>query len=749
MRKIKVTVGFVLWSGLFPGPSVPAADPSRLTLERIITADEFQVEAFGPARWLEDGTGYTTLERAEKGDGRDIVRSDPATGRRVVLVAAARLKPDGAKSPPAIADYAWSADGRALLVFTNARRVWRQDTRGDYWVFDLAAGTLRKLGGDVPEASLMFAKFSPDGRRVAFVRDANLYVQDRADGKVVALTTDGSATRINGTFDWAYEEEFSLRDGYRWSPDGESIAYWQVDTAGMKDYVLVNTTDDLYPKLTPIRYPKVGQANPSSRVGVVPSRGGETRWVDLPGDPRDHYIARMDWAAGSTELAFQRLNRPQNLDELMLADARTGRARAALAERDEAWVDVVDDVRWTGDGRRFTWISERDGWRHLYLAPRDGGEPRLVTPGPFDVIEVVRVDARAGEVDFLASPDDPKSRYLFRGPLDGSTPPRRLTPAGRSGTNGYQVSPDGRWAIHTHSTFRRPPTTDLIRLPGHEVVRNLVDNAAARARVEALAGDPGDFFRVGIGGGVELDGWVIKPPGFDPAKRYPLLMHVYGEPAGQTVVDRWGGRDYLWHRMLAQGGFVVASVDNRGTSSPRGRAWRKSIYRQVGILASKDQADALRALEARWPFVDPARVGIWGWSGGGSMSLNAIFRHPDLYQTAVAVASISDQKLYDSIYQERYMGLPATNPDGYRDGSPITFAEGLRGNLLLIHGTGDDNCHYQSCERLVDRLVALNKPFAMLAYPNRSHAIDEGPNTTRHLYESMTRFLGQNLRPGP
>jgi dipeptidyl-peptidase 4 len=365
------------------------------------------------------------------------------------------------------------------------------------------------------------------------------------------------------------------------------------------------------------------------------------------------------------------------------------------------------------------------------------------------VIDVVHVDEKARQVDFLASPDNPTQRYLYRIALDGSAPARRLTPSDQPGTHAYQVAPDGRWAIHTYSTFDRPPVIDLVSLPDHKVARTFIDNAATRAKLDSLKKTPTEFFRVEIEPGVELDGWCIKPPGFDASKKYPLLIHIYGEPAGQTVLDQWAGRNGLWHRMMAQRGYVVVSVDNRGTPAPRGRAWRKSIYRQIGILASKDQAAALQALEAKWPFIDRSRVGIWGWSGGGSMSLNAIFRYPDLYQTAVAVAFISDQRLYDTIYQERYMGLPQDNPDGFRDGSPITFADRLKGNLLLIHGTGDDNCHYQSCERLVDRLIAANKPFEMMAYPNRSHGISEGANTSRHVYETMTRFLEKNLPFGP
>lgn len=736
----------LLASALSSATTAQAPDPSVLTLDRIITADDFRAEGFGPARWLDDGSGYTTLEPGD--GGRDLVKHDPANGNRTVLVAAKELVPPGGTAPLGIADYAWSKSGSALLVFTNTRRVWRLHTRGDYWTFDLKTRRLAKVGGDAPEASLMFATFSPDGRRVGYVRDNNLYVQDLADGRVVALTSDGSPTTINGTFDWVYEEEFSLRDGFRWSPDGASIAYWQTDASGVKDYYLVNTTDGLYPKLTPIRYPKVGQANPSVRVGVVPSTGGETRWMAVPGDPRNHYIVRMGWA-GPSDLVLQRLNRLQNTDEVMLADAKTGEVRVALTERDAAWVDVVDDLHWLGDGRRFTWISERDGWRHVYVAPREGGEPRLVTPGEFDVIDVVRVDEKTNQIDYIASPDDPKSRYLYRAPLDGSAKPSRLSPADQPGTHAYQISPDGRWAFHTYSTFTRPPVVELVSLPDHKVARTIVDNAALRAKLDALGPTPTEFFRVAIGGGVELDGWCIKPPDFDPSKKYPLLIHVYGEPAGQTVLDQWGGRNTLWHRMLAQRGYLVASVDNRGTPAPRGRAWRKSIYRQIGILASEDQAAALRAMEARWSSIDAGRVGIWEWSGGGSMSLNAIFRHPDLYHTAVAVAFISDQTLYDTAYQERYMGLPAENPEGYRDGSPIAFAGRLSGNLLLVHGTGDDNCHYQSCERLVNALIAANKPFSMMAYPNRTHGISEGPNTSRHLYETMTRFLETNLPPGP
>jgi dipeptidyl-peptidase-4 len=348
----------------------------------------------------------------------------------------------------------------------------------------------------------------------------------------------------------------------------------------------------------------------------------------------------------------------------------------------------------------------------------------------------------------MASPENPTQSYLYRVPLDGSAKASRATPLDQAGTHSYRCSPDVRWAFHTYSSLGRPPITELVSLPDHKVAKTLVGNAKLRAKLDALPGDRGEFFRVEIGDGVVLDGWCLKPPGFDPTKKYPVLVHVYGEPAAQNVVDRWGGDLYLWHRMLAQRGYVVMSFDNRGTPAPRGRAWRKCVYRKVGILAPHEQSQAMTALEARWPFLDRKRVGIWGWSGGGSMTLDCIFRYPELYQTGIAIAFVADQRYYDTIYQERYMGLPADNPEGYKQGSAITHADGLKGNLLLIHGTGDDNVHYQNCEALVNRLIALGKPFTMMAYPNRTHSINEGEGTRKHLFELMTRFLEQNLPAG-
>ncbi len=730
-----------------PGKEPTAPEP-LLSLERIFSSNEFAAERFGPAKWWFDGISYTLLENSPgiKG-GQDIVLCMAAGSFRRILVGAEQLIPPGAATPLTVEEYQWSADSRRLLIFTNSQRVWRQNTRGDYWVWDRVSGTLKKLGGSLEASQLMFAKFSPDNRRVAYIYKNNLCAEDLESGRITPLTSDGSATVSNGSGDWVYEEEFYLRDGFRWSPDSHSIAFWQLDSSAIPDYYLINNTDSLYPKISAIKYPKAGTSNSSCRIGVVAAQGGPVTWLQVPGDPRENYIPRLQWNPDSKEIMLQHLNRLQNTNDVLLADRATGKVRTIFSEKDAAWVEVVDDWRWLERGKRFLWLSERDGWNHVYAVSRQG-QFQLLTPGAFDVIGVAGVDETNGWLYYTASPDNPSQRYLYRTRLYGNVKPEQLSPASAKGSHSYQLSPSCTWAFHTFSSFDNPPLTDLVSLPDHRPRRVLVENRSLREKVTRLKRAPAEFFRIDIGGGVKLDAWLLKPPDFNPGKSYPLLFHVYGEPSGQTVLDRWGGATYLWHLLLAQKGYIVASVDNRGTPAPRGRDWRKSIYRQIGILASADQAAATRQLLHERPYIDPARVGIWGWSGGGQMTLNALFRYPAVYKVGMAVAFVSDQRLYDTIYQERYMRRPQDNPEGYRDGSPITFAKQLQGNLLLVHGTGDDNVHYQSFEMLVNELIKYNKRFWMMSYPNRTHGIFEGPGTTRHLYETLTAFLLEHLPPG-
>jgi dipeptidyl-peptidase-4 len=748
-------VALAIGLAVAPPPSAqdkPALDEPFdpvLTVERIFAGREFAAERFGPARWMSDGASYTTLEpSAEAKGGRDLVLYDAASGKRSVLVSAAKLVPSGASGPLAIGDYAWSPDGKVLIVFTNSKRVWRQNTRGDFWTYELATGRLRQLGRDFEASSLMFAKLSPDGRRAAYVVKSNIYAEELATGRVVQLTFDGGPDVINGTADWVNEEEFSIRDGFRWSPDSASIAFWQFDTTRVPVFTMINNTDSLYPVTTSFKHPKPGQPNSAVRVGVVPAAGGPTVWMKPAGDPSETYIARLEWAGNSREVVLQRLNRRQNRLDVIIGDAATGAVRTIFTDTDEAWVEIMDDFVWLDRGQRLLWLSERDGWRHAYAVRRDGGEANLLTPGDYDVMTVDAVDEKGGWLYVTASPDDATKRFLYRVRMDGKGKPELVGRAGQGGVHRFDIAPSARWAFHSYSTLDEPPATELVRLPKGEVVRPLAANMELRAKVGALARKRAEFFKLVIGGGVQVDGWRILPPDFDPARKYPLLVYVYGEPAGQTVQDSWGGTGYLWHLMLAQRGYIVASFDNRGTPAPRGRAWRKSIYRQIGILASADQAAAVRAAVSAWPFVDTERIGVWGWSGGGSMTLNAMFRYPDLYKAGLSVASVPDQRLYDTIYQERYMGLPGDNAEGYKNGSPITFAKDLKGQLLIVHGTGDDNVHYQGFELLVNGLVAANRQFRMMAYPNRSHGIFEGQGTTLHLYTMFTRFFEESLPPG-
>jgi dipeptidyl-peptidase-4 len=702
-----------------------------LTVHAIWGSREYASDLVDVA-WMKDGKAYTAVEEDAAGN-TDLYRVDALTGTKQLLVRGADLVPPGGGKPIAIEEYRFSTDGSKLLLFTNSARVWRQNTKGTFFVWDVAGRRLTPVS--TRTGYQQFAKLSPDGRKVGFVRDNNLYVTDLATGAETALTADGSENVINGTSDWVYEEELNLRDAFRWSPDGRRIAFWRLDQTAIRPFYLVNQ-DSLYPTLVPVRYPKTGTPNSTVKIGVTEIATGRTSWVDL-GAEQDIYIAAMDFADSPNELWLTRLNRHQNRLDVLLADATSGASRVITTDRDSAWVDAHEPL-WIDGGKQFLLLSDRDGHTQLYLFNRDGSLVRRVTPAGWDVLDVYGVDERARALYFTGAIDGPLGRPVLRIGLDGSGL-RRLS--SEPGSHAAAFDPTFRLYVDTYSRAGVPPVETLRRADG-TLVRPLAGNLALLRKVDALRLRAPEFLKVPTPDGVELNAWIIKPRDFDPTKQYPLLLFVYGGPGSQTVTDAWGGAQYLWHQMLAQDGYLVASVDNRGTGA-RGAKFQKMTYLRLGRYESADQIAAARWF-GRQPFVSADRIGIWGWSYGGYVTSRTVLLGGGVFKAAIAVAPVTDWRFYDTIYTERYMRTPRENPTGYDESASLTYADSLKSSFLLVHGTGDDNVHFQNSERMVQRLEAANKQFDMRIYPNKTHAITGG-NTRENLYGLFTSWLKAHL----
>jgi dipeptidyl-peptidase-4 len=490
-------------------------------------------------------------------------------------------------------------------------------------------------------------------------------------------------------------------------------------------------------------------------VGVVDTRTARTTWMDVPGDPQEHYIIRMEYTPDGDQLILQQLNRRQNHSKLMYANPGNGTVRTIYEETDEAWVSTINEWGrdatgwdWVRSQKAFVWMSEKDGWRHLWLVGTNGRKETLLTDGRYDVITFDAIDEKAGYIYFSASPSNATQQYLWRVPLNGKGKFERLTPENLTGIHQYEVSPNGKWARWRFSNHFTRPKTTWISLPDHRPLPGQPDIAASYDP-SAGADSPVSFFQVTTEEGVVLDGWMVRPLSFDSTRKYPAVFYVYGEPAGATVKDRWGGaNNFLYDGDMAADGYFHISLDNRGTPAPKGRQWRKAIYRNIGQLNIRDQALGAKKLIEQ-EAIDPDRVAVWGWSGGGSSTLNLLFQYPEIYKTGISIAPVTSSLLYDNIYTERYMGLPQDNMADYVAGAAITHASKLKGNLLLIHGTADDNVHFQNAEMLVNELVTHNKQFQYMAYPGRSHGLSEGKGTRTHLSTMCTRFLRTHCPPGP
>ncbi|HLP36362.1 S9 family peptidase [Lacibacter sp.] len=695
-------------------------------------------------KWTSDGNSMY-----EK-DENSITKMNLKTGQQTVLVPADVLKVNGKKI--SIADFEVSNNDQLVLIFTNTARVWRYNTRGDYWYYHIPTKRLQQIGKDRPAQSVLYAKISPDGELAAYVSENNIYVEELASGKSKAITsTNNTKKLINGTFDWVYEEEFGCRDGFRWSADSKSIAYWQVDANQIKDYYMLNTTDDNYSKVIPVEYPKVGEQPSPVKIGVVNIKTGETKWMDIPGDPANNYLPRMEWS-GADELIVQQLNRKQNESKLYFCNTTTGEAKQFYSETDKAWIDIKS--RWNDDdprgwefmekGKSFLWVSEKDGWRHIYKVTRDGKET-LLTIGNYDIGTISAVDEAKNELYFIASPDNPIQRYLYKVKMDGKSKAVRVTPAGYDGTNSYECSPTGSFAVHSFTSRSVAPATQFLNLATHKPVAG----EELLKTMKPVKKDNLEYFTITTEDGITMDGWMSKPKNYDPSKKYPVLLYVYSEPAATTVEDDfYAGNNFMFGGDMNAQGYFYVSFNSRGTPTLKGAEWRKSIYKQIGRINIRDQAMGMKKLLADRPYLDASRVAVWGWSGGGSTTLHLMFQYPDLFQTGIAVAAVGNQLFYDNIYQERYMGLPQENKDDFIKGSPITYAKNLKGNLLYVHGTGDDNVHYSNAEVLVNELIKHGKLFQFMPYPNRTHSISEGAGTFQHLSKLYTAYLKEKCPPG-
>ncbi|UCG85702.1 MAG: S9 family peptidase [Gemmatimonadota bacterium] len=721
----------ILLLGVLQLAALPAASQTtRLSVATIFGSGEFESD-LTPITWSDDPAHFTTLR--QDGNTTDLYRVNARSGVSDLLLRGSDLVPPGQTAPIQIESYEFSADRSKLLIFTNSVRVWRQNTKGEFYIWDFDRRRLTPVSSN--PGLQQFAKFSPDGRRVGFVRDNNIFVSDTRSGREEQLTFDGDENIINGTTDWVYEEELGLRDAFRFSPDSKRIAFWRLDQTAIQPFYMIDNLS-LYPELVPVRYPKAGAANSEVRIGVVEISSGRTTWIDLGVEP-DIYVARMDFADSSDEIWLTRLNRHQNRLDLMLADVKNGESRVVMTDTDEAWVDN-NEPYWIDGGRQFLFESERDGYNQVYLFNRDGTLAGKVTRGEWDVSRVHGVDEIRRILYFSGAGEGPLKNSLYQVGLDGEEV-TRISSA--SGSHTVQFNSDYSLYLDVYSTAGVPPARTLHTSDGG-MVRMVSDNRELLQKIQALAVEVPEFISIPVGNGVVLNGYIVRPPDFDVSKTYPLLMYVYGGPGSQTVRDSWGGTRYLWHQMLAQEGHLVVSVDNRGTGG-RGRDFKKITYENLGRYEAADQIAAAQYMGSL-PFVDAGRIGIWGWSYGGYMALMATLTGPSVFKAAISVAPVTDWRLYDTIYTERYMRTPEENPRGYEYGAPLSHVDSLQGNLLIVHGTADDNVHAQNTIQLIQKLEEAGKQFDMRIYPNKTHSI-AGAATRVNLYTLFTEWLKEHL----
>lgn len=702
-------------------------------------AGTFTQRTVQSVNWMKAGGFYTALA-----DGR-VIKYAITNGQAVDTLFDERTS-RYQNLPIGLDDYQLSADEGKLLLTTAEEPIYRRSSRAAFYVFDLKTAQVRPLSKGGKQ---QYATFSPDGRRVAFVRENNLFVVDLATMAERQLTADGKRNAIiNGGADWVYEEEFSMARAFEWSPDSKRVAFIRFDESRVPEYNM-QTWGGLYPSDYRFKYPKAGDANSLVSVWIADAATGSKVKVDT-GQETDIYLPRIQWTRSANLLSVRRMNRLQTKLDLLHADATTGKTTLVLTETptsalggQPAYVDLefTDDLTYLADGKTFIWTSERSGFKHVYRYDLSGKLLGAVTSGNFEVTSLLGVDEKTQTAYYISAEVSPLEKHLYEIGLNGQNKQRL---SNEQGTYSANFSPDFAYYLLSHTSSSSPLTVSLFRSANDEIkpLRVLETNQPLRQRLGQYTISAKRFFTIPTPSGERLNAWTIRPSEFDSTKRYPVLMFVYGGPGSQTVKNEWDGRDFFWYQTLAQKGYVIVSVDNRGTGS-RGNAFRTVTYGQMGKLETQDQIDAAKYLKTL-PYVDPARVGIWGWSYGGYMTALCMTLGADVFKTGISVAPVTNWRFYDTIYTERYLKRPQDNASGYDDNSPVTHADKLRGNYLLIHGTGDDNVHFQNSVEFVNALVAAGRPFRSFYYPNRNHGI-YGGNTRMHLYQMMTDFIVEKL----
>ena len=720
---------------LFSAFGYPVTAQKKITLADIQERDTFSEKTITDLQSSNNGLYYTTLEGNKR-----IVKYDYKDGEKIETI----FDLDKVENAPIkyFDDYAFSLDETKILLTTEKEKIYRNSFYANYYVWNSVTEELTELSNKGKQRE---ATFSPDGERIAFVRDNNVFIKTLRFGTENQVTTDGKKDEIiNGVPDWVYEEEFVATKAFAWSPDSKFLAYIRFDESAVKSYDMTmyqgsNPTlpeNSFYPTKKSIKYPKAGEANSKVSVYSYEIRSKTKVEVDL-GQDTDIYVPRLKWTADANDLAVMRLNRRQNQIDVLFANPFTGDSRSFFTEKNDRYIseDFLDDFIFLPDNDYFVVNSERDGYSHLYLYDRQGFEVRQLTEGDFDVTDFYGFDSKKKIFYYQAAKNSPMQREVYFTSMDGKKQGILST---KEGTNKATFSKGFQYFINEHTSLSAPKAFSLCNNKG-EVVRVLEDNSALQTKVAAYEISPKSFFSFKTSEGISLNGWMIQPANFDANKKYPVVMTQYSGPDSQEVLDQW---EVNWYNYLAQEGFIVACVDPRGTGA-RGEEFRKMTYMQLGKYESDDQIEAARYLAAQ-PYVDGANIAIWGWSYGGFMTLLCMEKGGDIFKAGIAVAPVTNFKFYDSVYTERYMRTPQENPDGYKDNAPLTHPEGIKGRLLIIQGSADDNVHLQNTMEFTEALVQANVQFDMAIYTNRNHSISGG-NTRMHLYKRMTDFLKTNL----